>query len=158
MAIRDSFPVTVADGDQLNDGYFNGMANDTRHLVTRAFSNNSSSTTSSSMQDYLTLNTPTTLKANQVVFINAVLSVYGQSGDVGEYELWDDTAGVQIVSDDHDSYGYPSSLKTLMLQGTVTISSASSSKSIQIRFRRVSGSSGSVSVQSASVTCMLVES
>jgi hypothetical protein len=157
MAIRDSFPVTVADGDQLNDGYFNGLANDTRHLVTRAFSNSDASTTSSSMQDYLTLTTPAALKSSQTVFIEAIVSVFHDSPDVMEVELWDDSASTQLALYTPDT-GYASLSQVGFLQATVTLASVSNTKSIQIRFRRASGSTDSVVVLSGRLTCMLVES
>jgi hypothetical protein len=138
----------------------NGNFAETRHLVTRTYTNTSVTTTSSSMQDVLTVSTPAATKASQVVFIDAAFSwSKDDSADTIQVELWDDSASTQLALFSQGAGTYSSAEHvTAFLQTTVTLAAATNTKSIQLRVRRSAGTSGAVGVYTASMTCMLVES
>lgn len=112
----------------------------------------SGSTASTSFQDAVTITTPAALKDSQTVLIEMYSRVIGGSGGSIEYQLYDNTDAAQITL---GSWSSSSDWAAGNLQGTVTITTATNTKSIKVRFR--SAVSGGVAIQDVILKATLIE-
>jgi hypothetical protein len=137
MATRDSF-VDVNDGDQLNDGYFNGISdtfNPGKNKITYTESgtaDNNTGTTSATYQDIATLNTPTSLQDSQKILIEAtvVSANVTDTSASGKIRIYDNTDAAVI----DEITGITDLRFSRFLAGTVTIASASGNKEIKLQY------------------------
>lgn len=148
--------VNTSFSSQLNSNFA-----DARHLNTRNLASTTLSTTSASMQDGLQLTTPAATKNNQTVLIEFWGRVdYADSGN-STVELYDATDSAVIATCIELGFEDQASSQNSQLvigMGTVTISTAGSTKSVKVRYCSDGNSSHTANFSGGYLKATLVES
>lgn len=140
MAIRNTF-VTIADGDQLNEGYFNGIQPQidvVNGSVTFAYNKTGFSTSSSTYQDALNVTSPAAKFDGQNVLIEAQLTMRisgAMSNPVARvYDVTNSTE-LETYSDAGQPIAQFNEATTGFYIGKVAIPTAGNTLNIKVQYR-----------------------